>query len=262
MTIFNVLYVVLKDDETTFWKFIIMSVIDFFQITNFPFYTASKFPWKADSLLSYIQTFLNVFQLVAWLAKLDLTTYIVVFYLCIVLVCLVILDIFYVSYSFQKKKFKFLWPLQALRYICGLFVTVLFLPLLETFTSILSCDMQPDGTYTHSMFPEFQCWRGPHILHATFALLVSSIFIIISTVVAFTYYDSSSLSNDPSARVNSRADVFILITKIILNYIFTFFGKPQYHWFCIISLLLLSSVNYFKYRYDWPFYNETTNKLF
>ena len=42
-------------------------------------------------------------------------------------VCLVILDAFYVSYSFSKKKFAFVWPMQALRTICGLFVTVLFI---------------------------------------------------------------------------------------------------------------------------------------
>ena len=52
------------------------------------------------------------------------------FYLCIGIVFMVILDIFYVSYSFSKKKFKFVWPLQFLRSVCGMFVTVLFLPFL------------------------------------------------------------------------------------------------------------------------------------
>ncbi len=221
--------------------------------------------------MGYIQTFLNFFQLVSWLAKLDLTTYIVVFYLCIFLVCLVILDIFYVSYSFSRKKFTFVWPLQALRSICPLFVTVLFLPLLgihfplnsnlETFTSILACKKKGNMS-VHTLFPEFQCWTGLHILHSSFALLVSSLFMMVSIVVALTYYDSQSTSNDPSARVNSRSDVFELILKIILNYLFTFFGFEQYHWFLIAVLLVLSAISYFKYRYSWPYYNEKISKVF
>src|SRR3569833_4362844 len=89
-----------------------------------------EFPWKSDAVLKYLQTFLLFFQLPNWLGKLDLTTYLVIFYICIFIVCLVILDIFYVSYSFSRKKFSFVWPLQALRSVCGLFVTVLFLPFL------------------------------------------------------------------------------------------------------------------------------------
>lgn len=36
-TIFNVLYVLLKDDETSHWKHIVLIFIDYFQIWYFPF---------------------------------------------------------------------------------------------------------------------------------------------------------------------------------------------------------------------------------
>ena len=36
-TIFNVLYVLLKDDETSHWKHIVLILFDFFQIYYFPF---------------------------------------------------------------------------------------------------------------------------------------------------------------------------------------------------------------------------------
>lgn len=62
--------------------------------------------------------------------KLNLTTYIVIIYISIVIVILIIMDIFYVSYSFSRKKFTYVWPLQLLRSFVGLFVTVLFLPFL------------------------------------------------------------------------------------------------------------------------------------
>lgn len=64
------------------------------------------------------------------MGKLDYNTYIVVFYILIFIIFLVILDIIYVSYSFTKKKFSFVWPLQVLRSVCSLIVTTLFLPFL------------------------------------------------------------------------------------------------------------------------------------
>jgi hypothetical protein len=118
-----------------------------------------------------------------------------------------------------------MWPLQVLRNVCGLFVTVLFLPFLETFTSMIDCHSE-NGHSSNLLFPTFMCWTGQHIIHATFALVVSFIFIIISLVVALTYFDSQSTSHDISARVNSRSDVFFIGLKITLIYLYAFLGKP------------------------------------
>lgn len=67
---------------------------------------------------------------IEWIRKLPFIYFLGYFYIFIFFVILVILDIMYVSYSFSKKKFTFLWPLKALKNIAGLFVTALFLPIL------------------------------------------------------------------------------------------------------------------------------------
>jgi len=63
-----------------------------------------------------------------------------------VVILLVILDILYVSYSFQRKKFTVFWPLDLLRsgnflfyfiVVASLLVTVFFLPITETLISIV-----------------------------------------------------------------------------------------------------------------------------
>jgi len=43
-TIFNVLYVLLKDEETVAWKKVVLSLIDFFQIFQFTFFPAVSLP--------------------------------------------------------------------------------------------------------------------------------------------------------------------------------------------------------------------------
>jgi fumarate reductase subunit D len=67
-----------------------------------------------------------------------------------------------------------------------------------------------------------------HIIHATFALVIAFVFIIISLIVILTYFDSQSTSHDISARVNSRAEVFVIFTKIVLIYFFVFLADTQY----------------------------------
>lgn len=69
----------------------------------------------------------NIIQIDTLFNYIDYTTFVVIFYVAILMVILVIIDIFYVSYSFQQKKFKYVWPLKLLRTFCGLLVTVFFL---------------------------------------------------------------------------------------------------------------------------------------
>ena len=111
-------------------------------------------------------------------------------------------------------------------------------------------------------FPNFYCWPGQHIIHGTFAVVVSFIFIIISLVVGLTYFDSQSTSHDISARVNSRADIHFIAMKIILIYFYAFLGRKEYHWVIIALLLVLSWTGYSNYSHKWPYFNDKMNKYF
>jgi len=113
-----------------------------------------------------------------------------------------------------------------------------------------------------TLFPETECWTGSHIIHATFAILVSIIFIVIAHVVSLTYFESRSTSNDLAAKVTSRADVFIVIMKTILLYLFAFLAKERFHWFIIAVLIIVSFIAYYNYRTNWPYFNDRMNVFF
>jgi len=117
-----------------------------------------------------------------------------------------------------------------------------------------------DGSMT--LFKEIECWQSTHIIHACFAIIVSIIFIIISLVVSMTYFESRSTSNDLAAKVSARADVFIVVMKTILLYIFAFLVRQQYHWFIIAVLIILSFIAYYNYRINWPYFNDKMNVFF
>ena len=104
----------------------------------------------------YLQWVFNIVQVDTLFNYIDYTTFLVIFYVSILLVILVILDIFYVSYSFQQKKFKYVWPLKLLRSVCGLMVTVFFLNFLELFCNFLKClpDEKDPSKLMMNLYPE------------------------------------------------------------------------------------------------------------
>jgi len=132
-TTFEVLFILLKEEETSVWTLVIMRMVDFFQLMVFPFNGDAQFPWKASSLFNTLQSAIEVFQVISYFANFPWATYLSIFYLGILLVVLVIVDIGYVLFSIARKKFAFIWPLKALTAFCSIFVTVLFLPLLSIF---------------------------------------------------------------------------------------------------------------------------------
>ncbi len=67
-------------------------------------------------------------------------TFIVSVYMLLLVILLIILDIIYVSYSFSRKRFAFMWPLYVLRSVASLVVTVLFLPITELLMYVINCN--------------------------------------------------------------------------------------------------------------------------
>lgn len=139
-SIFSVFYLLLKNQETTFWKFIILLIIEYLQLLSFSFDTSVtnfnvELPiqliseWKSDDVVSYFAQFLGTFRIVYWLQKLSWDVYIIIFYICIFLVFIVIIDFLYVAISFKHKKFSFMQPIQILRIASILISTILYIPI-------------------------------------------------------------------------------------------------------------------------------------
>ena len=132
------------------------------------------------------------------------------FYVGIFIVVFVVLDIIYVSYSFSKKKFAFVWPLHVLRILFSLFITIFFLPLFDYFISLLNCVYDSNGNYVHAYFSNVQCWNGIYILHAVIAIVMSIVFVVICLAVSMTYFECRSTSNDPTSRYNNTISSYLL----------------------------------------------------
>ena len=84
---------------------------------------------------------------------------------------------------------------------------------------MINCATNFEGDYVHDSTGQ-KCYQGVHIIHASFSIIITFIFVTIAIVVALNYFESRITSNDPTARSNSRADVCFIINKIVLQVIF------------------------------------------
>lgn len=202
---------------------------------------------------------LNMLQMTFILSYFNWIVYVVVFYISIFLVILTMIDVLYVSYAISKKKFSYLWPIRALRSVCGLFVTALFQPLTELFFSIMDCDTNDEGVQVNNVVEDIVCWEGLHIFYSASAIIVTSMFLSIALTIANIYFDISWNDDNPTDKISSDADVMQIYRKIVCLFAFTFFGGDEYKWMLIFMLLFTSAGFYYDMMFERPYLNQIMN---
>jgi len=132
-TIFGILFLILKDEETTFWKVTILMIIGELQILVVIFNQTINYPWKSDDFAVFFKGFFHLFLISYWSSLLNWTAYLIIFYVGVFILVVMVVDITYAAYLFSHKQFTVMWPFHILRTACSLCVTVLFYPLIGIF---------------------------------------------------------------------------------------------------------------------------------
>jgi hypothetical protein len=102
--------------------------------------------------MTIIYKIIYIFNISNYLPNIGYTAFIVSMYFLDFIILLMIIDIFYVSYSFSQKRFTVMWPLYVLRSVTSLVVTVLFLPITETLSNIFNCSLNEDNVLAMASF--------------------------------------------------------------------------------------------------------------
>lgn len=207
--------------------------------------------------MKLIQFSQDIWQLAFYFKLTTWELYIAAFYLLVLLIGLVVLDIFYVSYSFTRKKFSFMWPLYALRVILCFFITFLFLPILDYFIGVMGCLRNPiTGKLVHHAFTEVECFTPIHIFHSIMSSIFAVFFIVLAFVVGLCYFECKPLTKDVTARWNARWNFIYNFYEMIMIFMFAFFYGEEYDFLFLFAMLVGSAVIFFKYYIDYPYYSS------
>ncbi|EGR29894.1 PAS domain S-box family protein [Ichthyophthirius multifiliis] len=273
---FNVLFVLLKEEEGESVLVIIKikyiyihnyiyqksiknvyfaTAMDYLQMHSFPFHQKITHIWKATEFLQIIFDFFDLFDLNKYLPRINYDIFITSVYFLDLIILLIILDIIFVSYSFSKKKFSTTWPLSILRSVASLLVTVFFLPITETLVSVIQCSVNENGILTLDSFPEIECWVGWHLFHALISSIFNLLFMLLSTIVALTYFQPKQTSEDRTARQDSKGEVAFILNKVLCQILFSFIPQGN-DWFLVLLVFSLSLALHWVYNMEDPYYDQ------
>jgi len=253
-SVFQVLYLILKDDDEELLGYFFENGLDYLQNLAFAFDDQIQSVWKASDLLQGVMQFFNFFQLQTYFGDaFTFRNYCIIFYLIVSVIILVFINITYVSYAFSKKRVSAIWPVIVLRSLASLVFTLFFLPITELLIGMLQCQSDENGNYVLSNYEDTECFKGSHIIHATVAIIITVLFAVVGFVVVLACFEVRMLTGDQTARQHSRGDVFFTVNKIILQLSFAFFTDQ---WILVIALVLPSIVLWYTYNIGEPYYNK------
>lgn len=182
-------------------------------------------------------------------------------YICIGVISCVILCFIYVSYSFTKKRFVFIWPLYALRSVCYLFVTILFIPIYEFFLSVFHCIENEEHVLVHYMWSEVECFKGVHIIHSILAVFTAVVNVCMTVVVAINFFESRNIHDDPEARVNSRPNFLLLLYEILFLTSLSILNPHHYEYYYCFILFVGPLLVFTSFRDNAVYYDDRIGKL-
>jgi len=259
-TIFGVNFILLKGQEISIYTAFVLYIIQFLQITVFAFHNTVRDIWNADDITEVVRDIFGYFNIVTYLEKSNWDLYITFFYIGVVVLALAIIDAFYISYSYTRKKMSFAWPVVLLRNIMLLFSTIFFLPFLQYFLSVLHC-VDYNGTKVHYNFTEIQCWTGLYTLHAIFAILGTIVFILCTLISSLTLFEYKTNPNDPTARVTSRSNCYVNLYQAVMIICLTFLTQSQFTIILMLMILGGSAMIFYKFFFNFPYHDEVVSKL-
>lgn len=110
---------------------------------------------------------------------------------------------------------------------------------LELNSTMLQCDNLDDGSSVLRFYPDsLNCWTGIHILHVVCAVTTSVIFIAISFIICITFFETRFSTGNPEARINARAEIELLIFKVLLLCLPTFWAGESNYWKATLILFI------------------------
>jgi hypothetical protein len=152
-----------------------------------------------------------------------------------------------------------------------LIVTILFIPItgnphfelipIEFFLSLSACEKSKlSEDLVHVVYPSVICFQSIHIVHITISYLLLLIFAIMTYLVTVMNFENR-FTKDPTSKMTSRTDLFVLFSKTAYVFFFNFFTQPEYVLFKSIVLVVFSCLTFISYLKSRPYFNQTTQLL-
>lgn len=241
-SIFSLVYTILKDErETTLTLTHLSWFFELFLLHQFVFHPKLIDLWNSPYTSSLAFRIFYIFNLSSSQDELiSFNFYIILLYVVLSFIVLVTVDMIVVLIRFRKKKKVPSFALILLNISTGFSFSVFFLIITEILLLIFNCtyDSTTDG-YVHKNFTDYRCFENVYFIHALLSGFFYLLFVTKAVVFTSINYESRLNSSNILAKYTSKAEIFMIFLKIILQGSFMILSNE---WILILVQAILALI--------------------
>ncbi|CAD8126292.1 unnamed protein product [Paramecium sonneborni] len=143
-----------------------------------------------------------------------------------------------------------------LRTLIKLFLSILYMPIMDLFFSIFACIRNEKGNSVHQMFSEINCWEGTHTVHGIVSIFGIICFYIFCISFSLLYYEPRYMEMNPQSKKNGRYLAIFLTYELVMIICYTFMVGKQYDYIFILIIVIGSFFVFWKMHVENPHYNK------
>ncbi|CAD8203560.1 unnamed protein product [Paramecium pentaurelia] len=256
---FRVIQLMLKDEEQSIPFTCIGILLQYMQITYIIFNRQIWKVWQNEILSKQLNKIFGYVLLTPYFEMISFSGFAAMMYVCLGLVLFSLMLIFLLSYSINKSKSSFTWPIMLLRFLISIFLQALYMPIIDLLLSMLACQTDQNGVLKHQLF-DVQCWSNIHIVHAIVAIFGTILFFILCIIFSLLYYESRYQPHEASSKLTGRANAVFLTYELIMVICYTFMNGKNYDYLMILIMMVGSFTIFWKIHVEAPFNNMYVQK--
>ena len=234
---------------------IIFSIIECIQIMSFTFDKKYLIYWGSEEILQYFEPYLSYFRMVTFF-KGKKAKYLIGYFFSCLLILLYIFSAIYVSVVLSRihKKSHIHFFFVFLKISYTFFLYLLFLPLLDFFFSIFSCNDTQKNIY----IDDFYCNGIEYYIYFSLSIIFSSFLIIFNYLGYSLFYDQIFNKHNILSKQTCVPDLILFLIKII---VISFKEILRRDIFFIVIYVILSLVLFYEYYSHSYCYNKKMIKI-
>lgn len=107
-----------------------------------------------------------------------------------------------------------------------------------------------------------RCYHGVWFLHAALGAVAFIFTAVISYLVLCMYYETKYGTHNPTAKLTSKCDLFLMYVKVIMVVVYTFISRNgDNQWIYIFFLMFFSLYLAYSFYEHQPYFNKITMKM-
>ncbi|CAD8075781.1 unnamed protein product [Paramecium primaurelia] len=256
---FRVIQLMLKDEDQSIPITCIGILLQYMQITYIIFNRQIWKVWQNEILTKQLNKIFGYVLLTPYFETVSFSGFAAMMYICLGLILFALMLIFLLSYSINKSKSSFTWPIILLRFLISIFLQALYMPIIDLLLSMLACQTNQNGVLKHQLF-EIECWSNIHIVHAIVAIFGTILFFVLCTLFSLLYFESRYQPHDASSKFSGRANAIFLTYELIMVICYTFMNGKNYDYLIILIMMVGSFTIFWKIHVEAPFNNMYIQK--